>query len=72
MASSHRPGGRASKGVLLPRVQVLADVAGRDPEVMLTEHVDAEVLSDDYYAGQLVERMGWALADAEKHEETVT
>jgi hypothetical protein len=56
----------------MPRIQVLADVAGRDPEVMLTEHVDADVLSDDYYAGQLVERMGWALVDAEKHEETVT
>jgi hypothetical protein len=55
----------------MPRVQVLADVAGREPEIMLTEHVDSEVLSDNYYAGQLVERMGWALADAEKHEETV-
>jgi hypothetical protein len=55
----------------MPRIQVLADVDGRDPEVMLTERVDAEVLSDDYYAGQLVERMGWAVLDAEKHEEAV-
>jgi SLT domain-containing protein len=39
---------------------------------MPTEHVDAEVLSHAYHAGQLVERMGWALVDAEKHEETVT
>jgi hypothetical protein len=54
----------------MPRVQVLADVAGHDPEVLLTEYVDPEVLSDDYYAGQLVERMGWALADAEEREET--
>ncbi|MGZ4270323.1 MAG: hypothetical protein ACXVFN_15800 [Solirubrobacteraceae bacterium] len=56
----------------MPRIQVLADVAGRDAEVMLTEHVDADMLIDDYYAGQLVQRMGWALVDAESHEGTVT
>lgn len=56
----------------MPRIQVLTDVAGRDAEVMLSEHVAAETLSDDYYAGQLVERMGWALVDAEDHEQTVT
>ena len=56
----------------MPRVQVLADVPGRDAEVMLTEHVAAEMLSDDFYAGQLVQRMGWALVDAEDHEETST
>ena len=56
----------------MPRIQVLADVAGRDAEVMLTEHVAAETLADDPYAGQLVERIGWALVDAEGHEETMT
>ena len=56
----------------MPRIQVLADVPGRDAQVMLTEYVAAELLRDDYDAGQLVQRMGWALADAEDHEDTVT
>jgi hypothetical protein len=55
----------------MPRIQVLSEVAGRDAEVTLTEHVPAEMLADDHYAGQLVERMGWALTDAEHHEATV-
>jgi len=55
----------------MPRIQVLSEVAGRDAEVMLTEHVPAEMLADDHYAGQLVERMGWALVDAEHHEQTI-
>lgn len=52
----------------MPRIQVLSEVAGRAPEVMLTEHVPAEMFTDAHYAGQLVERMGWALVDAEHHE----
>ena len=52
----------------MPRIQVLSEVAGRNAEVMLTERVPAEMLADDHYAVQLVERMGWALVDAENHE----
>lgn len=54
----------------MPKIQVVTDVAGRAPEVMLTEHVPAEMFADEHYAGQLVERMGWALFDAEQHETT--
>jgi len=54
----------------MPRIQVLTEVAGRDAKVMLTEHVPAEMFSDGHYAHQLVERMGWALFDAEDHERT--
>jgi hypothetical protein len=54
----------------MPRIQVLSEVAGRDAEVMLSEHVPAEMVTDDHYARQLVERMGWALVDAEDHERT--
>jgi hypothetical protein len=53
----------------MPRVQVLTEGQGRTHEVMLTEHVPAEMLANEHYADQLVERMGWALVDAEEHEQ---
>jgi hypothetical protein len=49
----------------VPRIEVLNEVQGRAPEVLLTEHVPAEVFTDEHYADQLFERMGWALVDAE-------
>ncbi|HET6868396.1 MAG TPA: hypothetical protein VFH80_20950 [Solirubrobacteraceae bacterium] len=52
----------------MPIVQVLTEVQGRANEVMLTEHVPAEMFANEHYADQLVERMGWALVDAEKEE----
>lgn len=54
----------------MPRIQVLTEVQGHDPETMLTEHVPSGMLSDEHYADQLVERMGWALVDAEHLERT--
>jgi hypothetical protein len=55
----------------MPRVQVLTEVQGRDREVMLTERVPSEMFADEHYAAQLVERMGWALLDAEEQEQAV-
>jgi hypothetical protein len=55
----------------MPRVEVLTEVPGRDPETLLTEHVPSEMLANEHYADQLVERLGWALADAEQQEQTV-
>jgi hypothetical protein len=55
----------------MPRVQVLSDVQGHDRKVMLTEHVPSEMLANEHYADQLVERMGWALVDAEEHEQAI-
>ena len=52
----------------MPRVQVLAEVPGHDSETLLTEHVPSEMLSNEHYADQLVERMGWAIVDAEHIE----
>ena len=49
------------KGAHMPRVEVLTEVSPGDPEAVLTEHVPSEMLSDEHYAGQLLERMGWAL-----------
>jgi hypothetical protein len=51
----------------MPRVQVLAEVRGRDEEVVLTEHVPSEMFANERYADQLVERMGSAVVDAEDH-----
>ncbi len=55
----------------MPRVQVLTDVPGHEAETLLTEHVPSESLANDHYADQLVERMGWALMDAEKVERSI-
>jgi hypothetical protein len=52
----------------MPRIEVLTEVRGRDAKPVLSEHVPAELLADEHFADQLVERLGWALADAE-HEE---
>jgi hypothetical protein len=38
---------------------------------MLSEHVPAELLADEHFADQLVERLGWALADAEDEERSI-
>jgi hypothetical protein len=53
----------------MPRIQVLTEVPGRDAEMMLTERVPAEMFADQHYADQLVQRMGWALVDAEHREQ---
>jgi len=55
----------------MPRVEVLTEVPGRDPEALLTEHVPSEMLANKHYADQLVERLGWALKDAEQREQAI-
>ena len=55
----------------MPRVEVLTDVPGRTPETLMTEHVQHDMLANEYYAEQLVERLGWALVDAERHEQAI-
>jgi hypothetical protein len=55
----------------MPRVEVLSEVQGRDHEVMLSEHVPAEMFANEHYTDQLVERMGWALVDAEHQEQAI-
>jgi len=39
-----------------------------DAPVLLDERVGAEYLSDDRAAAQLIERIGWAVTDAEDAE----
>jgi hypothetical protein len=55
----------------MPRVQVLTEIPGSNAETLLTERVPSEMLSDKHYADQLVERMGWALVDAEQLEQAI-
>jgi hypothetical protein len=55
----------------MPRIQVVTEVQGRAHEVMLTEHVPSEMFANEHYADQLVERMGWALVDAEAKEQAL-
>jgi hypothetical protein len=55
----------------MPRIIVTTDhersSQGNLP-VLLDEHVLSEHLSDDYGARRLVERLGWAIRDAEELE----
>ena len=55
----------------MPRVEVLAEVRGRNPETLLSEHVPAEMLADEHHADKLVERLGWALVDAQRAEQAI-
>ena len=55
----------------MPRVEVLTELSGHDPETLLTERVPSEMLGDEHYAAQLVERLSWAIADAEDREQAI-
>ena len=49
----------------MTRVQVVAD----DGYVALTERVSADVLDEEHFRGCLAERIAWAAADADAHED---
>jgi hypothetical protein len=55
----------------MPRVEVRTDGHERGVATLLTEHVQADLLGDAHYAAQLVERLRWALMDAEQEEQTI-
>ena len=50
----------------MPRVDAPTEVSGRDPEATLTEHPPSDMLANEHHADHPVERVGWALADAEQ------
>jgi hypothetical protein len=55
----------------MPRIIVTADPAPSHPTdtpVLLDEHVHSVHLSTDHAAAQLVERLAWAISDAEDAE----
>jgi hypothetical protein len=56
----------------MPRIIVTTDPVAspvRDAPVLLDEHVHSVHLSDDHAAAQLVERLAWAINDAEDAEQ---
>jgi hypothetical protein len=55
-----------NKGTDMPGVQLLNAVTTRDPEAVLTDHVPSEMLANEHDADQLVDRIGWALVDADQ------
>jgi hypothetical protein len=61
---------RSSKEVdLMARIIVTTEQSERpDAPVLLDERVCPEHLSDHHSAAQLIERLGWAINDAEKTE----
>ncbi|HXD54630.1 MAG TPA: hypothetical protein VN618_07735 [Solirubrobacteraceae bacterium] len=53
----------------MPRVIVTTNLPPRgEPRVLLDEHLSTVHLSSDHSAAQLVERLSWAIRDAERAE----
>ena len=53
----------------MPRVIVTTNLPpSGDPDVLLDEQISTVHLSSDHAAGQLIERLSWAIRDAEQSE----
>jgi hypothetical protein len=53
----------------MPQILVVTDLHDdSDSTVVYRERVSLDDLQSDHYSGQLVERVGWAMLDAEKLE----
>ena len=53
----------------MPRILVMADEAdGRETVVLLQEQVIPSELESDHLSARLIERVGWALVDADEIE----
>jgi hypothetical protein len=53
----------------MPRILITTErVDNPDVLVMLDERIATSDLASDHFAGQLIERLAWALADAENTE----
>jgi hypothetical protein len=53
----------------MPQILVVTDrPSDTDSEVVYRERVSLGDLESDHFAGQLVERVGWAMHDAEEIE----
>jgi hypothetical protein len=60
---------RDAKEIDMPRMIVSTETLDRSgSEVLMDEHVATSDLASGHFAAQLVERIGWALADAESAE----
>jgi hypothetical protein len=53
----------------MPRILVTTEQVDKpDVGVMLDEHIATSDLASSHFAAQLIERIGWALSDAEQTE----
>jgi len=53
----------------MPRVIITTNLPpSGEPDVLLDEHISTVHLSSDHAAAQLVERLSWAIRDAERAE----
>jgi hypothetical protein len=53
----------------VPQILVVTDLQGdTDSAVVYRERVSLSDLESDHFSGQLVERVGWAMLDAEELE----
>ena len=58
----------------MPRIIVTTDPTDRrdEPPVLLDERVNSVHLCDDHAAEQLIERLAWAVSDAEDTQQRLT
>jgi hypothetical protein len=55
----------------MPQILVVADPPQADGStVVYRERISTTDLESDHFSGQLVERVGWAVVDADRLEET--
>lgn len=52
----------------MPQILVLTEVPDRSGEVVYRERVPSSSLESEHFAGQLLERVGWAVRDADDLE----
>jgi hypothetical protein len=59
-----------TEGVSMPQILVVADPPQEDGStVVYRERITTTDLESDHFSGQLVERVGWAVLDADRLEE---
>ena len=55
----------------MPRIRITTDpLASHDTAVVLDERIATSDLTSEHFAAALIERIGWALADADDAERT--
>jgi hypothetical protein len=52
----------------MPQILIVTDSPQTSGEIVYRERVACEDLSSSHFAGQLVERVGWAVSDASQIE----
>jgi len=52
----------------MPQILVIADSSQSEDEVVYRERVARSSLESEHFAGQLLERVGWAVGDADDLE----